>query len=241
MTRPHEPARPDESIASPPPHSGRVATPQAACPPSETWLSLPTLILHPGSYFENLDLRQIFPNDAPLEVELGSGDGSFLVQYAAAHPERNFLGVERLLGRLRKIDRKGRRADLRNLRVLRIEAGYFLEYLLPPHCLRALHVYFPDPWPKRKHRKNRLINARFTELAERVLQPEGVVHLRTDDADYFAQMKAVFGARPAFREVAPPPELAALLTDFEREFHTRGIPSLNASYQVASGSATAKA
>jgi tRNA (guanine-N7-)-methyltransferase len=98
------------------------------------------------------------------------------------------------LGRLRKLDRKGRRLGLTNLRGVRIECGYFLEYLLPPGSVAALHVYFPDPWPKKKHRHRRLINERFPELARRVLQPGGVVYLRTDDADYFAQMQAVFGA-----------------------------------------------
>ena len=80
-------------------------------------------------------------------MELGCGDASFLVDYARRHPERNFIGVERLLGRLRKLDRKGRRAGLTNLRGVRIESSYFLEYLLPPHSVSALHVYFPDPWP----------------------------------------------------------------------------------------------
>ena len=192
----------------------------------------PSLIYKPDSFFEPLDLTRMFDVVRPLEVELGSGDGSFLVRHAQANPQRNFLGVERLLGRLRKIDRKGRRAGLTNLRLLRIEAGYFLEYLLPPRTTRALHVYFPDPWPKRKHRKNRLINERFPELARRVLEPGGAVYLRTDDADYFAQMTSVFGACPAFREAQAPRELLALLTDFERDFHARGIHSLTACYEL---------
>jgi tRNA (guanine-N7-)-methyltransferase len=190
------------------------------------------IVYTPSSYFEPLDLARVFPTPAPLEVELGSGDGSFLVQYAQANPDRNFLGVERLLGRLRKIDRKAQRAGLVNLRALRIEAGYFLEYLLPVKSTVALHLYFPDPWPKRKHRKNRLVDCRFPELASRVLREGGTVYLRTDDSDYFAQMLEVFRANSSFFPVETPGDLAAIVTDFERDFHSRGIQTLGAAYQL---------
>ena len=142
------------------------------------------------SIIERIDLAKLFPTEQPLEVELGSGDGSFLAEYARRHPERNFIGVERLLGRIRKLDRKGRRAGLTNLRGVRIESSYFLEYLLPPRSAAALHIYFPDPWPKRKHRRHRLINERFPALARQALAPGGTVYLRTDDQDYFEQMVA---------------------------------------------------
>jgi tRNA (guanine-N7-)-methyltransferase len=191
----------------------------------------PTLIHRPASILDRLDPATLFPSVQPLEIELGSGDGSFLAQYAVKHPEHNFIGVERLLGRLRKLDRKGLRAGLANLRLFRIEAAYLVEYLLPKHSARALHIYFPDPWPKRKHRKNRLINERFTELAFLALEPGGVVHLRTDDADYFAQMTEVFGANRKFSPVETPEELAGVTTDFEREFNRRGIATLRAAYR----------
>jgi tRNA (guanine-N7-)-methyltransferase len=190
-----------------------------------------SLIYFPDDYFERLNLSKLFPMLRPLEVEIGSGDGSFLVQYAQAHPERNFLGVERLFGRLRKIDRKGRRAQLANLRVMRIEAAYFLEYLLPASSVRALHIYFPDPWPKRKHRKNRLINAAFPELAHQVLEPNGFVYLRTDDQDYFEQMISVFAGDTRFQIVDTPAELAMIVTDFEREFNQRGTATRAMAYQ----------
>src|SRR6185503_14672391 len=97
------------------------------------------------------------------------GDATFLASYAGLHPELNFLGVERLLGRLRKLDKKGRRAGLTNVRGVRIESAYFLQYLLPNNSASALHIYFPDPWPKLKHRRHRLINQRFPELARAAL------------------------------------------------------------------------
>lgn len=178
-----------------------------------------------------LDFSSIFDRSQPVELELGAGDGSFLVRYAALHPERNFLGVERLLGRLSKIDRKGRRAGLTNLRTLRLEAGYVLEWMIPAGSLAALHIYFPDPWPKRRHWKRRLVNARFTWLAYTALGPGGLVYLRTDSADYFTQMTEVFGAHPGFRRSETPDELRSVTTDFERDFQAKGIPALGVGYR----------
>jgi tRNA (guanine-N7-)-methyltransferase len=193
----------------------------------------PSLIYGLPSIIERVDLAKLFPTAQPLEVELGSGDSTFLVEYARRHPEFNFIGVERLLGRIRKLDRKGQRAGLTNLRGVRIESSYFLEYLLPPHSATALHVYFPDPWPKRKHRRHRLINERFPVLASQVLVPHGTVYLRTDDESYFEQMTCVFGASPRFHPVETPPDLCALPTDFERDFQARGIKTLRAAYRAA--------
>jgi tRNA (guanine-N7-)-methyltransferase len=180
-----------------------------------------------------LSLAALFPQPQPLEVELGCGDASFLVEYARQHPATNFIGVERLLGRLQKLDRKGRRAGLENLRGVRIESAYFLQYLLPPASTSALHLYFPDPWPKKKHRRHRLVNEQFPALARAVLTPGGRVFLRTDDADYFAQMTKVFAAAKQFLPVETPPSLAEIKTDFEREFNSQGVPTLRAAYQAA--------
>jgi tRNA (guanine-N7-)-methyltransferase len=190
------------------------------------------LVFELVSITDRLDLVELFPRPRPLEVELGSGDATFIARYAALHPDRNFLGVERLLGRLRKLDKKGRRAGLTNLRGVRIESSYFLEWLLPAHCATALHIYFPDPWPKQRHRRHRLINERFPTLARNVLLSRGVVYLRTDDRDYFGQMTEVFSADNSFELVETPADLAALVTDFEKDFNARGVPTLRAAYQL---------
>jgi len=191
----------------------------------------PTLIYRPRSILERLVWTDLFPATQPIEVELGSGDGSFLVEHARQHPDRNFIGVERLLGRLRKSDRKGLRAGLRNLRLVRLEAGYLVEYLLPSVSAQALHVYFPDPWPKRKHQKYRLVNEAFASAAGRALVPGGTVYLRTDDVDYFAQMQTVFGRDPGFAETETPEVLRVIATDFERDFHAQGKATLLAAWQ----------
>jgi tRNA (guanine-N7-)-methyltransferase len=183
------------------------------------------------SILDPLPLESLFPVRQPIEIDLGSGDGSFLVHYAATQSTRNFIGVERLLGRLRKIQRKTTRRQLTNIRLVRIEAAYFLEYLLPHHSVTALHVYFPDPWPKRKQQKHRLVNDRFPSLAAQVLSPGGTVYFRTDDADYFVQITSVFALQSEFALVETPAALAAFLTDFESDFIAQGVPTLRAAYQ----------
>ena len=190
------------------------------------------LLIQLRSIVEPLDLTALFPKLQPLEIELGCGDASFLVEHARRHLAKNFLGVERLLGRIQKLHRKGSQLGLANVRGVRIESAYFLQYLLPPHAAAALHIYFPDPWPKKKHRKHRLINEGFPALARHALASGGTVFLRTDDADYFQQMNEVFGAANFFGRVESPPELAEITTDFERDFNAQGIPTLRAAYQL---------
>ena len=148
-----------------------------------------------------------------------------------ANPGRNIVALERLLGRITKLDRKGHRAGLKNLRLLRAEAAYVLEHLLPPGLLDAIHVYFPDPWPKKRHHKNRLISEPFPPLAKRLLRDGGNVYLRTDNIEYFDQMLEVFGDAKGFQAVEPPESLKAHVTDFEQEFNSQGIPTNYAAYR----------
>jgi tRNA (guanine-N7-)-methyltransferase len=192
---------------------------------------LDNLIVDLGSIVEPLNMDGLFPQAQPLEVELGCGDASFLVEYARRHPQINFIGVERLLGRLQKLDRKGRRAGLLNLRGVRIESSYLLQYLLPPHAAAALHIYFPDPWPKKKHHRLRLITDSFPTLTRTALAPGGTVFLRTDHPEYFQQMNDVFAASPDFETTETPAALAEVTTDFERDFNARGIPTLSAAFR----------
>jgi len=190
------------------------------------------LLVQLSSIVKPLDLTTLFPQNQPLEVELGCGDASFIAEYARCQPAINLLGVERLLGRIQKLHRKGSQLGLTNLRGVRIESAYFLQYLLPPHAAAALHIYFPDPWPKKKHRRHRLIHEGFPALARLALAPGGTVFLRTDDADYFQQMNEVFSAAREFASVETPAALAAIKTDFERGFNAQGIPTLRAAYQL---------
>src|SRR5580704_16784961 len=135
--------------------------------------SSPSLLYELPSIVERIDLTQLFATAQPLEVELGCGDASFIAEYARRNPGINLIGVERLLGRIQKLHRKGSRLGLTNLRGVRIESSYFLQWLLPPASVSALHIYFPDPWPNKKHRRHRLINEGFPALAKTVLSAGG--------------------------------------------------------------------
>lgn len=198
-------------------------------------MNLPTevsLLYRLPTILNRIELPQLFAQPQPLAVELGCGDASFLVEYARRNPGKNFIGVERLLGRIQKLDKKGRRIGLTNTRGVRIESAYFLDFLLPSHSASALHIYFPDPWPKKKHRRHRLIGEKFPALARQALMPSGIVFLRTDDADYFQQMNEVFDDAKEFEKTETPAELAEITTDFEREFNSQGILTLRAAFRL---------
>ena len=184
----------------------------------------PDALLHDfQSITEPLRLENLFAQPQPTELEIGCGDGGFLLAWATRHPDRNFLGVERLLGRVRKLSKRGQQAGLTNLRLLRIEARYILQYLLPENAFTALHIYFPDPWPKDKHRRHRLIDETFIVRAAAILAVGGAVHLRTDDEKYFAQMHEAFTGHA---------ELLALRTEFETQFNAQGIPTQSATWRL---------
>jgi tRNA (guanine-N7-)-methyltransferase len=174
----------------------------------------------PPDYFRALDLNAVFPRNAPLALDLGCGDGSFLVAMAQLHPDRNYLGTERLIGRVRNTCRKAMRAALTNIRLIRVESAYLIEHLLPPKSVSRIYIMFPDPWPKRRHWPRRLVQPEFLLAASRVLAPGGELCIKTDDADYFQWvMKMAAGIdlfTPADWKDAVP------MTDFERHYTAEG-------------------
>ncbi len=149
-----------------------------------------------------LDPHEVFGRRAPLVLEIGSGMGETTFAIAAAHPEADFIaaevhgpGVGSLLNR---IDAAG----LRNLRIVRHDAVEVLERMLPDGSLAAIHVFFPDPWPKKRHHKRRLLQPAFAALAARKLAPGGVLHAATDWPEYAEQIEAVLGADALFEKSA---------------------------------------
>jgi tRNA (guanine-N7-)-methyltransferase len=177
--------------------------------------------LVPANCFELLDLPAAFGRTAPLEVDLGCGDGSFLTGIAAEDPSRNFLGIERLLGRVRTACRKVERAGLPNARVLRIDISYAVERLLPTNSVSVFHLMFPDPWPKRRHAPRRLVNETFLMSLHRALRSDGIVRIATDEPDYFRQITRLTSRSPHFAVVANSAPITAT-SKFERRFTQSG-------------------
>jgi tRNA (guanine-N7-)-methyltransferase len=139
----------------------------------------------PPDYFRRLEPSELRRNGRPLEIDLGCGDGRFLLEMAAHHPERDFLGVERLLGRVRKVCKKIGKLGLENVRVLRLESRYTAEWLLPPESVARLHLLCPDPWPKLKHHRRRLVQQEFLQAVWDLLEPGGEFLFKTDHPEYF--------------------------------------------------------
>ncbi|HSV62635.1 MAG TPA: tRNA (guanosine(46)-N7)-methyltransferase TrmB [Chthoniobacterales bacterium] len=179
--------------------------------------------LVPANCFEPFDLPGIYGRVAPFEVDLGSGDGALLTALAAQNPDKDFLGIERLLGRVRSAIRKIERAGLTNARVTRFEISYAVEHLLLPHSVSAFYLLFPDPWPKRRHAARRLVSEKFLAALHRALVANGTIRIATDETEYFGQITRLVAASKHFVVVQ---NSAGLLpsTKFERRFLERGVP-----------------
>ncbi len=170
-----------------------------------------------------LPLDTLFDPARPLEIEIGCGKGRFLSAFAAKHPDTQYLGIERMLARVRKLDKKACRLKLDNLRILRLEAFYTFYYLLPPHRLRTVYVFFPDPWPKRRHQDRRLFSPLFLDLLWARLELGGVIQVATDHPDYFAEIHARLKADPRFREIPAMERAEDEQTEFEHIFRGQGL------------------
>ncbi|MCB9851480.1 MAG: tRNA (guanosine(46)-N7)-methyltransferase TrmB [Phycisphaerales bacterium] len=146
------------------------------------------------------DLRGLFSQPGPIELEIGCGKGTFLLRQAKAHPDRNFLGIEwanKIY--LYAADRMAR-WGLKNVRVMRADAKHFVIHRLEADSLDALHIYHPDPWPKKRHHRRRLIQPDFIAAAIRALKPGARLAIQTDHAEYFEQIREVTGSFPQLQK-----------------------------------------
>jgi len=163
----------------------------------------PTLEILPGQVNGPFDFSALFGNRHPVEMEIGIGKGRFLLAQAEARPEVNFLGIEWSLKYLRVARDRARRRGLANIRLFRADARHVLAALLLDRSLARVHVYCPDPWPKKRHRKRRLFAPETVAHLGRVLADGGYLDLSTDVREYFEEIRAVL---PAHSGLLPAPD-----------------------------------
>lgn len=187
-----------------------------------------------------INLVDLFGNDHPVEIEVGTGRGLFLVNAGTTCPATNFLGIEYDFKEARRGARRLQKRALGNTRILGADARIVLSRHLPDACAAAVHVYFPDPWWKRRHKKRRIFSSEFLVQVARLLRPEGVLHAWTDVEEYFHTMSSLVAANALFAELPQPDERPArhdmdYHTSFERKKRKLGLPIFRARWKRRAG------
>ena len=184
----------------------------------------PEISLKPENLDGKIDFSQIFGRKRPVHIEVGTGKGTFLVNQAKAQPNINFLGIEWARKYCRfAVDRIGRWA-LTNVRIIRTDAAAFVTDFVPDDSVDCFHIYFPDPWPKKRHHKRRFLSPSNTEQLLRCLNAGGSIKIATDHADYFQQIQNVLAERSdQLEEIEFLPPVGAdegewVGTNFERKY-----------------------
>jgi tRNA (guanine-N7-)-methyltransferase len=185
---------------------------------------------------EPISWAEIFGNDRPVELEIGSGKGLFLANAATARPDCNFFGIEKAVKYARRAaDRVAKRA-LVNVRVCPGDAKSFMSKNCPAKSLHAIHVYFPDPWWKAKHKKRRMFAEPLMVDMERTLIAGADLYVATDVEEYFGVIKELVASHPRFVELPTPTVHEPVheldyLTSFERKYRIEGRPIYRAHYK----------
>jgi tRNA (guanine-N7-)-methyltransferase len=180
-----------------------------------------------GGRSETLDWARFFPTAQPVELDIGCGRGLFLVNSALAHPETNYCGIEIDYREGRRTARRLKKRSMDNARVLGGDAIRALQQLVPQNSVAAVHVYFPDPWWKRKHRRRRIFTDTFLDLVANVLINEGELHSWSDVGEYFQDIRSLVDHHDSFHslelpELNSPQHDMDYLTSYERKGRRKG-------------------
>jgi tRNA (guanine-N7-)-methyltransferase len=191
---------------------------------------------HPAD--QRFSWPELFGSDNPVELEIGSGKGLFLASAAADRPGHNFLGVEISRKYARLAAERVTKRGVTNVKLWPGDARLFMAQRVTDASLCAVHVYFPDPWWKKRHRKRRVFTGDLVAAIVRALEPEGALHVATDVEEYFEVIRSLIAAEPLLAELPPPVVRAPehdldYLTNFERKFRIEGRAIHRASYRKA--------
>jgi tRNA (guanine-N7-)-methyltransferase len=183
---------------------------------------------------DSLDFERIFGRGSDsrgIELEIGCGKGRFLVEAAARWPDRDFLAIEQVRALVRKVRDRALRAGLTNVRLFNGNAVDVLTRLIPDASLSRVHVYFPDPWPKRRHAKHRLFADPVPDALARVLRPGGELLLATDSDPYFREVVARLQAHGDFVRVLTDVFDEIPRGGFDAIFASAGVPIFRGCWQ----------
>lgn len=178
--------------------------PQASPQSSVTMLGMvavENIILEPPAEGVIVEPMSWFDTPGPFELEIGCGKGGFLLHRARAHPNLRLLGIEWANKYFQFAADRMARWQITNVRIMRTDARHFVMRHLPAACVSVLHLYHPDPWPKKRHHKRRLVQPDFADAVFRVLVPDGRWLIQSDHDEYFAQIRSVVGSRVQFSEI----------------------------------------
>ena len=181
----------------------------------------PDIVIPDDGILREDSILDHFENAHPLEVDVGSGKGRFLLARAAENPDTNYWGIERQYARVYRTAKKAHRRGLQNVRVARVEAVNGITALLPDASVSTFYIFFPDPWPKRRHHRRRLICPPFMDLLNRKLTDQGCVHFASDHQDYAEVVARVFAEDERFASIEPFQPTDTERSDFEVLF--RGL------------------
>ena len=174
-----------------------------------------------------LDLSQVFSNKAESALEIGFGDGDFLIEMASRKAEWNFVGIEIKEKRFRKAVKRAESEKIKNVKFLVMDARIALKEVFSPSTFREVYINFPDPWPKARDKKHRIINSDFLENLSRIMKPKGALEVASDHEEYLSYIQGVVDKTVIFKRAFPPPAYLSSLPDrpqtkYEMEFKKKG-------------------
>jgi tRNA (guanine-N7-)-methyltransferase len=173
--------------------------------------------------FTRLNLPELFGNTHPVILEIGSGKGRFLIATATEHPELNIIGIEKSLHYHRVIRERVVKRNLANIRLINHDAYLVMRDMIPDASISEVHIYFPDPWPRKKEQKRRIVRPEVLEQIERVLLPDGWAIYVTDHKEYFDVAAPLIEARFAAERRVPGPDDPPR-TNYEAKYREQGRP-----------------
>ena len=189
---------------------------------------------------EALSWPDLFGDDRPILIEVGSGKGLFIANAGRRRPEIGCFGIEIARKYARLAAERVVKAGLTNVRMWPGDAGTLLARRVPSASVSEVHVYFPDPWWKKRHKKRRVFNETLVASILRILEPGGELHVATDVEEYHGVIRELVGGEPRFVEIDPPPlndpeHDHDYLTNFERKYRIEGRPVYRSSYRLTPG------